>query len=77
MRSKNLCGDRLRLARKKQKMTQETLASKMKFNFDIILNGSMIGKIERKERGLYEYELLAFSEILEVPVMWLLKGDLF
>jgi hypothetical protein len=38
------------------------------------LSGSTIGKIERRERGVYHFEILALSEILEVPVDWLLKG---
>ena len=46
----------------------------LELDHNIKLDGSTVGKIERGERGIYDYELLAFSGILDVSVGWLLKG---
>jgi hypothetical protein len=43
-------------------------------DYKIVLNQTAIGKIERGERNIFNFELPAFSEILEVSVEWLLKG---
>ena len=74
-KQQNLCGERIKLARVKNRMTQIDLAAALETDYNIVLDGSRIGKIERGERCLYDYELLAFSEILSVPVNWLLKGE--
>lgn len=74
MKEKNICGERIRLARHKLKMSQMDVSAALELDHNIKLDGSTVGKIERGERGVYDYELLAFSEILDVSVGWLLKG---
>jgi len=70
---KNICGDRLKIARSRKKMKQIDVAVALE-EYEIYLNQSAIGKIERSERYLHDYEVLALSAIFEVSVEWLLKG---
>ncbi len=70
---KNICGERLRIARQRKKMKQIDVVVALE-DYHITLNQTAIGKIERGERGILDYELFAFSEILEVSVDWLFKG---
>lgn len=74
MKHKNICGERVRLARIRLRMSQMDLSAALDVDHNIRIDGSTIGKIERRERGVYDFEILALSEILEVPVDWLLKG---
>ncbi|MBC8462313.1 MAG: helix-turn-helix domain-containing protein [Deltaproteobacteria bacterium] len=74
MKTKNICGERVRLARVKLKMTQMDVSAALEVDHNIRIDGSTIGKIERFDRGVYDYELLALSEVLDVSVEWLLKG---
>ncbi len=74
MKPKNICGERIRFARVKLRMSQMDLSAALEVDHGIRIDGSTIGKIERMERGLYDFEMLALSEILDVPVEWLLKG---
>lgn len=70
---KNICGERIRIARLRKKMKQIDVTVALE-DYKIVLNQTAIGKIERGERNIFDFELLAFSEILEVSVEWLLKG---
>ncbi len=74
MKSKNICGERIRLARLKQKKSQTDISAEMEIDYGIKIDGSTMGKIERGVRGIYDYELLALSEILDISLVWLLKG---
>lgn len=74
MKEKNICGERIRLARLKLRMSQMDVSAALEIDHNIKIDGSTVGKIERMERGVYDYELLAFSKILDVSVEWLLKG---
>ncbi len=74
MNGKNLCGSRIRIARIKLKLRQEDVAAALSVDFDITLDRSAIGRIEREERGVTDYELLALAKILHVSSQWLLEG---
>lgn len=71
---KNICGTRVKLARKKKKMTQEELAAKMQIE-GVLIERNSICKMEIGERFVADYELVALSKILEVSIQWLLTID--
>ncbi len=70
---KNICGDRIKIARIRKEMKQIDLSVALE-DFKISLNQSAIGKMERGERNIYDYELKALAEILEISLDWLLYG---
>lgn len=66
-------GERLRIARQRKGMSQLDLSLALEEQ-DIKLNQTAIGKIERGERNMYVHQLVAFADILEVSVNWMLEG---
>lgn len=68
---KNICGERIREARKNLKFTQSELAAKMQIS-GIIIERDSISRIELDTRFVSDYELRIISEILNVSVDWLL-----
>ena len=75
MKIKNICGERVRMARLKTRMSQYDVAAALEVDLDLIIDGATIGKIERGERGVLDYELVALASVLEVTTDWLLEGD--
>jgi transcriptional regulator with XRE-family HTH domain len=75
MEHANLCGARIREARKKKGWGQVDLASALLLRFEIELHQSDISEIERQVRGIRDYELDAIARLLEVSPLWLLRGD--
>lgn len=71
---KNICGDRVREARQKQRMSQSDLAAKLQVN-GIILERDSISRIESGTRFVADYELLVLAKVLNVDVLWLLTAD--
>lgn len=71
---KNLCGDKVREARQKQRMSQSDLAAKLQVN-GIILERDSISRIESGTRFVADYELLILSKVLKVEMRWLLSAD--
>lgn len=71
--SKNIIGERLRGYRKQHKITQEDLASRLQvrgFTYD----RTTISKIERGERLVTDFEVVALAHSLNVSIEWLLTG---
>ena len=68
---KNICGKRIKEARKKLKLSQENLAAKLQVE-GIILERDSISRIEIGTRFVADYELLALSKILNVSPAYLL-----
>lgn len=66
-------GERLRIARQRKGMSQLDLSLALE-EHEIKLNQTAIGKIERGERNMYVHQLVAFADILEVSVNWMLEG---
>ena len=72
----NIIAPRMKLAREavgikgRLSLSQDDLAEK--FTADLRLDRTTISKIERLERGVKDYELIAIAEALEVDVRWLL-----
>ncbi len=71
---KNLCGDRVREARQKQRLSQSDLAAQLQVN-GIILERDSISRIESGTRFVADYELLILSKILKVELSWLLSAE--
>ena len=67
----NLCGDRIRIARKKRKMSQADLAAKMQLE-GIQMAQDSISRIEIGTRFVPDYELPLYARLLGVSVDWLL-----
>lgn len=71
---KNLCGDKIREARIKQKLSQSELAAKLQIE-GIILERDSISRIEIGTRFVADYELMVFARVLKVAVEWLLEEN--
>lgn len=71
---KNICGDRVREARVKQRITQEDLAARLQVS-GINIERNSISRLETGDRFVSDFELLVLSRILKVSVMWLLGED--
>ncbi len=67
----NLCGDRIRIARKKKKLSQIDLAAKMQLE-GIQMAQDSISRMEIGTRFVPDYELPLYAKILGVSVAWLL-----
>lgn len=71
---KNICGDRIREARFKRRLTQADLAAKMQIN-GVIIERDSISRIEIGTRFVTDYELKVFSKVLKVETAWLLAEE--
>ncbi len=69
---KNLCGEKVREARLKLRLSQTDLAAKLQIK-GVIIERDSISRIEAGTRFVADYELLALSEILSVDLLWLLS----
>lgn len=69
---KNICGQRLKEARKAKKLSQLELAEEMQKK-GITLERDSISRIELGTRFVADYELIFFSQILEKDVEWFLS----
>lgn len=67
----NASGANIRILRERAGLSQEQLAAKVQLS-GLNLNQKAISRIETGERVIPDYELLCFSEILQVTVYELL-----
>jgi transcriptional regulator with XRE-family HTH domain len=68
----NVIGKRLAKARKEKGWSQEKLSSEIEAQRGMILEQSIIAKIEGFTRSANDYEVQAFALVLEVSADWLL-----
>lgn len=68
---KNICGERVREARIKNKLSQADLAAKLQVN-GITIERDSISRIEIGTRFVADYELMMLADIFGVSVEWLL-----
>lgn len=68
---KNLCGEHIREARLKRRITQEDLAAKLQIE-GIIMERDSVSRIEIGTRFVADYELVVLSRILGVSLEWLI-----
>ena len=71
---KNVCGDRVRDARQKQRLTQEDLAAKLQIA-GVIMERDSVSRIEIGTRFVTDYELMVLSKVLDVSIQWLVGTD--
>ncbi|NLL80431.1 MAG: helix-turn-helix transcriptional regulator [Clostridiales bacterium] len=69
---KNLCGERIREARLKQRLSQSDLAAQLQIA-GITIERDSISRIEIGTRFVPDYELKIFAKVLKVTVEWLLE----
>ena len=72
--SKNICGKRIKEARKSQGLSQEMLAAKLQVE-GINIERDSISRIEIGTRFVADYELLILCKILNVSPEYLLGID--
>lgn len=71
---KNLCGDRIREARLKERLSQTDLAAKVQIE-GVTLERDSISRIEIGTRFVTDYELKIFARVLRVNMEWLLEEN--
>ena len=71
---KNLCGDRVREARARNKITQADLAARLHVA-GVIMERDSVSRIEIGTRFVTDYELSVLSDVLGVSVEWLLMRE--
>ena len=69
----NVVGPRICEARKQRHLSQDMLAAKMQLE-NIEISQKVISRIEKQERFVADYELLAFAKVLNVDINWLLNA---
>ena len=68
---KNICGERVHEARRRQRLTQTDLAARLQVA-GIIIERDSVSRIEIGTRFVADYELREIARILNVSVNWLL-----
>ncbi|MBQ7411615.1 MAG: helix-turn-helix transcriptional regulator [Clostridia bacterium] len=68
---KNICGKRIKEARKRAGLTQDNLAARLQLE-GVILERDSVSRIEIGTRFVADYELLAICKILNVSPAYLL-----
>lgn len=71
---KNICGDRVREARQKRRLSQSDLAAKLQIE-GVTIERDSISRIESGTRFVADYELKLLAKILRVDILWLLSSD--
>lgn len=71
--SGNICGFKIRELRKKLGIAQVDFAAALNVDYGFTFDQSDISEIERKFRGVKDYELKAIAQLLEVSCDELLR----
>ena len=73
---KNICGDRVRLARQKLRLTQSDLAAKLQLQLEQVeIERDSISRIEAGTRFVADYELKILAKVLKVGASWLIDEN--
>jgi transcriptional regulator with XRE-family HTH domain len=64
---RNIIGNKVRMIRKKKKLTQDELTARIQ-NRGINIDRPMLSRIETNSREVYDFEVKAISEALEVSI---------
>lgn len=67
---KNICGDRVREARVRRKLTQEELAARLQVA-GITIERDSVSRIEIGTRFVADFELVVLAKVLKVDLKWL------
>lgn len=71
---KNLCGNRVREARARLRITQEDLAARLQIE-GITMERDSISRIEIGTRFVTDYELTVLAKVLDVSMEWLTEQE--
>ena len=71
---RNICGDRIRIARLSQRLSQADLCRKLQLAGIPMERDSFI-QAEGGSRYVADYEVTTFADILGVPILWLLGKE--
>lgn len=71
---KNICGKRVKEARKQNRMSQSDLAAKLQLE-GVILERDSVSRIEAGTRFVTDYEVKLLAKILRVDILWLLDAE--
>ena len=71
---KNLCGNRIREARLRQRLSQYDLAARLQTQ-GILIEQDSISRIEIGTRFVADYEVKVLAKVLNVPLEWLLEEE--
>lgn len=71
--NKNIIGERLRLLRQKEKISQRDLANRLQL-LGIDMDRNVITRIETNKRYVSDIELKAISKVFQVSYEYLLDG---
>ena len=71
----NVCGRRIKLARVEKEMNQLELAVALADECKLRVDQNSISMMEKGNRFVKDYELIALAEVLDKHPMWLLFGD--
>ena len=69
---KNICGKKVKLARKNNRLSQSDLATKLQLA-GVVIERDSISRIESGTRFVTDYELKILAEIFHVEVAWFLS----
>jgi len=72
---KNICGNKIRETRTKNRITQSDLAARLQTE-GVIMERDSISRVEIGTRFVADFELLLFAKVLGVTVEWLLSDDI-
>ena len=71
---KNLCGDRVKEALARRKITQEDLAARLQIE-GVTMERDSVSRIEIGTRFVADYELVVLSQVLGVSMEWMTGQD--
>lgn len=67
----NICGEQIRRFRRERKLSQGELAARLQLQ-EVQLDQKAVSRVEKGERFVADFELVAFSRALRVPLEELL-----
>lgn len=71
---RNICGDRIREARQKHRLSQSDLCKLLQLQ-GVMVERDTISRMESGSRFVADFEAVTIAEVLEVPVLWLLGKE--
>jgi len=71
---RNIIGEKVKLARMKNKITQEQLAARLELN-DVQIDRIAISRIESGNRFVADFEVVEIAKALNISVEFLLSVD--
>ena len=66
---RNICGDRIREARQKRRLSQSDLCKLLQLR-GVMVERDTISRMESGSRFVADFEAVVIAEVLEVPVLW-------